>query len=264
MWNMALLAINNALYSAEPGAITAETRDKLWRCFEALVSLYDSPQASYLSFDNVASVNSFFQGVLTLPVHGRDKAQQLQWFLRCCHQRGTQNVPYLTIMTEMQSRNGLIHLNFPAQFMSKLYDFYDMHLSCLGQIMAAFEPVVNSLLSSEREREKFQWVQAKLTAGVMLSKIVAGFSMSRGEGGRTDSPTDDLPRNPISVHHKQSRKTAAAAGSSGTGSAPTHVCANGQCYNYQNLKACGKCRKVYYCDPSCQKQHWKLHKTDCA
>merc|ERR1712098_436129 len=29
------------------------------------------------------------------------------------------------------------------------------------------------------------------------------------------------------------------------------------------LKTCGRCRKVLYCGADCQKQHWKLHKKEC-
>ncbi|EIN09017.1 hypothetical protein PUNSTDRAFT_102560 [Punctularia strigosozonata HHB-11173 SS5] len=29
------------------------------------------------------------------------------------------------------------------------------------------------------------------------------------------------------------------------------------------LKKCGRCEKTRYCDASCQKKHWKAHKTDC-
>lgn len=29
------------------------------------------------------------------------------------------------------------------------------------------------------------------------------------------------------------------------------------------LLACGRCRRVYYCSPDCQKAHWKVHKPSC-
>jgi hypothetical protein len=30
------------------------------------------------------------------------------------------------------------------------------------------------------------------------------------------------------------------------------------------LKLCGGCKKVYYCGGSCQKEHWKSHKSECG
>ena len=30
------------------------------------------------------------------------------------------------------------------------------------------------------------------------------------------------------------------------------------------LKHCARCKKVLYCARECQKQHWKIHKKDCA
>lgn len=29
-------------------------------------------------------------------------------------------------------------------------------------------------------------------------------------------------------------------------------------------KQCGRCKTVYYCNRSCQKKHWAVHKTTCA
>lgn len=39
------------------------------------------------------------------------------------------------------------------------------------------------------------------------------------------------------------------------------VCA--QCGDANNLKTCGACGVVFYCSSTCQKAHWKGHKSDC-
>tara|TARA_Y100000817_G_scaffold303083_1_gene284684 strand:- start:792 stop:1874 length:1083 start_codon:yes stop_codon:yes gene_type:complete len=35
------------------------------------------------------------------------------------------------------------------------------------------------------------------------------------------------------------------------------------CSKKGNLKTCGRCKSVQYCSPTCQKEHWKLHKSKC-
>jgi hypothetical protein len=32
----------------------------------------------------------------------------------------------------------------------------------------------------------------------------------------------------------------------------------------ENAKRCGGCRNVYYCDQTCQKAHWSVHRLECA
>lgn len=36
------------------------------------------------------------------------------------------------------------------------------------------------------------------------------------------------------------------------------------CNNFNNLKHCGKCKIVLYCDRNCQMQHWSIHKKECV
>ena len=35
------------------------------------------------------------------------------------------------------------------------------------------------------------------------------------------------------------------------------------CGKLEPVKKCGKCRKVQYCSPECQKADWKMHKEIC-
>jgi hypothetical protein len=35
------------------------------------------------------------------------------------------------------------------------------------------------------------------------------------------------------------------------------------CHAINDLKACGRCRRVYYCDAACQRAHWPRHKAEC-
>ncbi|KAJ7451783.1 hypothetical protein B0H11DRAFT_309102 [Mycena galericulata] len=36
-----------------------------------------------------------------------------------------------------------------------------------------------------------------------------------------------------------------------------------QCFNYENLKQCGRCKCASYCSVECQKKNWKQHKPLC-
>ena len=36
------------------------------------------------------------------------------------------------------------------------------------------------------------------------------------------------------------------------------------CGHEGTLKKCGSCKKVYYCDVTCQRSHWKTHKAICC
>lgn len=40
-------------------------------------------------------------------------------------------------------------------------------------------------------------------------------------------------------------------------------CAAAGCRVMSKLKKCSKCTIVYYCSPSCQRTHWKIHKKTC-
>eukprot|EP00466_Bigelowiella_natans_P001286 jgi/Bigna1/41036/e_gw1.49.85.1 len=31
----------------------------------------------------------------------------------------------------------------------------------------------------------------------------------------------------------------------------------------QEFRGCGSCRRLVYCSPDCQKQHWPMHKNNC-
>ena len=46
------------------------------------------------------------------------------------------------------------------------------------------------------------------------------------------------------------------------------LCANRQCPNTtitgENLKRCANCKTVSYCDKTCQRTHWSLHKPFCT
>lgn len=41
-----------------------------------------------------------------------------------------------------------------------------------------------------------------------------------------------------------------------------HVCAACNAYG-PDLAKCGRCRAIYYCNATCQKQHWATHKVEC-
>lgn len=43
----------------------------------------------------------------------------------------------------------------------------------------------------------------------------------------------------------------------------TGICHNPGCGKTDTLKACGRCRLVWYCSPACQKAHWPKHKIVC-
>lgn len=36
------------------------------------------------------------------------------------------------------------------------------------------------------------------------------------------------------------------------------------CGHRGTIKKCSGCKKVYYCDATCQRSHWKTHKTNCC
>ncbi|KAJ6535706.1 hypothetical protein B0H19DRAFT_433872 [Mycena capillaripes] len=45
--------------------------------------------------------------------------------------------------------------------------------------------------------------------------------------------------------------------------APVRFCSMNQCFNYKNLKECGRCKVVCYCSVECQRKNWKEHKPTC-
>ena len=246
-WGMGYMAIIQAVHSSLRNIISDDIREQLWNHFVALVAIFESPLASNIPFENIVSMNNYFHGVITLPVYKDDLAKNLQWVLKCCCHRGPQGFPYLTLISDLQSRNGLIHIKFPSSFMDKIDDFCDTHLDAIRRI-------IHSLRGSLREipedcKENLQWVTTKITAGTLFSKLIAKKSGFKN--------LEELKSNPISKPPKK------GSGSSSSSSAEQKVCGNPACYNHQNLKACGRCKVVYYCGTFCQKEHWKMHKKDC-
>ncbi|KAJ7621846.1 hypothetical protein B0H17DRAFT_1112636 [Mycena rosella] len=45
--------------------------------------------------------------------------------------------------------------------------------------------------------------------------------------------------------------------------APVRFCSRDQCFNYHNLKQCGRCMTAAYCSVECQQKSWKQHKPVC-
>ena len=241
-WGMALMSIMTALQSSRSVVISAEVQQQLWRIFTSLVAIFESPQASTLPFDNAIGISNFFHSIITLHVHPLEPSRQLQWILQCCVNRGPQDVPYLTIMSDLQSKNGLLHIKFPPSFMQKIYDFCDMHLENIHHLLTSLQEGVKDL--SSEWKHQHAWVMMKITSGSMLSKMMAMVTGDRCIDSRASNP---IPEGPKKI-------------SGGDG----EVCGNPACFNHQNLKSCGRCRKVYYCGSYCQKQHWGLHKSKCT
>ncbi|KAJ7092303.1 hypothetical protein B0H15DRAFT_833421 [Mycena belliarum] len=45
--------------------------------------------------------------------------------------------------------------------------------------------------------------------------------------------------------------------------APVRFCSMDECFNYKDLKQCGRCKNASYCSVECQRKNWKNHKALC-
>ena len=151
-------------------------------------------------------------------------------------------MPYLTIISDMESRQGLSKISFPPAFMEKIYEFFKIHTAYISHQMTELKSSRSQL--SRKEKDDYEWVETKVTVGSMLSAFIANMS--------GDKYTKEQPSNPIPEHTKESSQTS-----------ERNVCGNPVCYNHQNLKACSRCHLVWYCGQACQRSNWAYHKPNC-
>ena len=65
------------------------------------------------------------------------------------------------------------------------------------------------------------------------------------------------------LHWKQHKKTCSYVQKSAEREKTSRVCANCEKQS-ERVMLCAGCKKVAYCDSTCQKSHWKLHKKTCS
>ncbi|KAF7341322.1 hypothetical protein MVEN_01868500 [Mycena venus] len=81
-------------------------------------------------------------------------------------------------------------------------------------------------------------------------------AMTRSSAGQSNS---NAPR----VANHGSHLVVVAADNKEYEEAPTRFCSMDQCFNYQNLKECSRCKCARYCSVECQRKNWKRHKVVC-
>ncbi|KAF7376962.1 hypothetical protein MSAN_00114000 [Mycena sanguinolenta] len=77
-----------------------------------------------------------------------------------------------------------------------------------------------------------------------------------------------FPSAPKSVRVSNTKPSKRCDQTDGTGDkeyeeGPVQFCSMDGCYNYRNLKECGRCKSARYCSVECQRKNWKQHKPAC-
>lgn len=93
------------------------------------------------------------------------------------------------------------------------------------------------------------------------------FKMCMGLAYNSDHVTTLSQKDDISSSHLASTSEASVpAASVKLSHKPLDIAKNKSCAYCSKLhcnRLCGRCKKIYYCSPECQKSHWKTHKHVC-
>lgn len=244
--SMALSAIINAIHSDPNNQIT-ETQDEIMfelfgYCTQFLYSYYTKD----LSWGQVVNLFNFINGSININESNREKA--FKRFIRYTRvqvrrdkeeiEMGLYTLPYLTIFSDIVSRNDLIELSFSESddMMNNLDTYIQMHHTNLAQFLEKHKDLVSGL--PEDDKEFIFWVQTKVTVGSNFSQLIASLM------GKN---TQNTGKQDIKKAVKNDKVVCHAAG----------------CCNNERLLSCSLCRSAWYCGKSCQKIDWPRHKQQC-